>query len=448
MTAKSLTHAFVSAIADGTDATLVRSSSWNADHNLWLGFRSVLTTTDTLANGDHLCLITYSNPAAIAVALPAPSAPNFPLGWFVRLLNEGAGTVTVTAASQINGGTTLTLATGESVDIHGTGTPNYRAAKILASGVYAPLASPAFTGTPTAPTPTGGDNSTKIATTAFVAAAAGGGAIALGGRLTYVSTTALKFSPYQGNYIRLNGAFRQIPAAGIVGLGSTGVFVNGVAGQSLAANTTYWVFCFDNGGVLTADFRTGATHATSVTAGNEGVEILTGNDTRSLIGQCRSGAAAGVFLAPSANNISVLSWFNQRRIAGMGFFSADRSTAANVPTEINTEIRVNFLSWVDPVQIAVSGSVNNGSVAYSYSFLAIDATIIDGGTTVVAPSASWSYGIGASVSWTPTSEGWHTATIYGMAQSTTTATWGGSVAPATLSASQMTRCTVSAQLNG
>lgn len=32
----------------------------------------------------------------------------------------------------------------------------------------APLASPAFTGTPTAPTPTAGDNSTKVATTAFV----------------------------------------------------------------------------------------------------------------------------------------------------------------------------------------------------------------------------------------------------------------------------------------
>jgi hypothetical protein len=34
----------------------------------------------------------------------------------------------------------------------------------------APLASPAFTGTPTAPTPAAGDNSTKIATTAFVVA--------------------------------------------------------------------------------------------------------------------------------------------------------------------------------------------------------------------------------------------------------------------------------------
>lgn len=35
----------------------------------------------------------------------------------------------------------------------------------------APLASPTFTGTTAAPTPSGGDNSTKIATTAFVAAA-------------------------------------------------------------------------------------------------------------------------------------------------------------------------------------------------------------------------------------------------------------------------------------
>ena len=39
---------------------------------------------------------------------------------------------------------------------------------------YAPLASPVFTGTPTAPTATSGDSSTKLATTEFVTAAAGG----------------------------------------------------------------------------------------------------------------------------------------------------------------------------------------------------------------------------------------------------------------------------------
>lgn len=38
----------------------------------------------------------------------------------------------------------------------------------------APLASPAFTGSPTAPTPTAGDNSTKVATTAFVQEAISG----------------------------------------------------------------------------------------------------------------------------------------------------------------------------------------------------------------------------------------------------------------------------------
>lgn len=36
---------------------------------------------------------------------------------------------------------------------------------------YAPLASPTFTGNPTAPTPAAGDNDTSVATTAFVAAA-------------------------------------------------------------------------------------------------------------------------------------------------------------------------------------------------------------------------------------------------------------------------------------
>lgn len=42
-----------------------------------------------------------------------------------------------------------------------------------AASTYAPLASPTFTGTVSAPTPTSGDSSTKVATTAFVASAIG-----------------------------------------------------------------------------------------------------------------------------------------------------------------------------------------------------------------------------------------------------------------------------------
>ena len=59
----------------------------------------------------------------------------------------------------------------------------------------APLASPAFTGNPTAPTPTAGDNDTSVATTAFVTAAiaaagAGGGAPKFGTTATAIGTAA------------------------------------------------------------------------------------------------------------------------------------------------------------------------------------------------------------------------------------------------------------------
>jgi hypothetical protein len=51
-----------------------------------------------------------------------------------------------------------------------TGAVTLQLADVVGVG-GAPLAGPAFTGTPTAPTPTGGDNSTKLATTAYVTSA-------------------------------------------------------------------------------------------------------------------------------------------------------------------------------------------------------------------------------------------------------------------------------------
>lgn len=56
------------------------------------------------------------------------------------------------------------------------------------------LASPTFTGTPAAPTPTVGDNSTTLATTAFVAAALVGGGATPGWTLTYPGGTTSKIS--------------------------------------------------------------------------------------------------------------------------------------------------------------------------------------------------------------------------------------------------------------
>jgi len=70
---------------------------------------------------------------------------------------------------------------------------------------YAPLASPALTGNPTAPTQSSGDNSTKIATTAFVVSAVstgGGNYLSLtGGTLS----GSLKFAAYPSGYSTTGG---------------------------------------------------------------------------------------------------------------------------------------------------------------------------------------------------------------------------------------------------
>lgn len=62
----------------------------------------------------------------------------------------------------------------DSAPTSGSYNPVYSKGIYSALAVKAPLASPTFTGEPKAPTPTSGDDSTKIATTAFVQAALGG----------------------------------------------------------------------------------------------------------------------------------------------------------------------------------------------------------------------------------------------------------------------------------
>lgn len=80
--------------------------------------RAVTGTTDTILNSDCGDLVTFSNASAIAVTLPqAGASSQFAAGCRVRLLNKGAGTVTVTpTTSTIGGAASVTLETGEWLD--------------------------------------------------------------------------------------------------------------------------------------------------------------------------------------------------------------------------------------------------------------------------------------------------------------------------------------------
>jgi hypothetical protein len=93
---------------------------------------------------------------------------------------SGSAQVFITAAKEdfvaLEQGKTLTVS--NSLALAGTDGTTMTFPSVNAS--LAPLASPAFTGDPTAPTPAAGDNDTSIATTAFVTDAVATAVAALG----------------------------------------------------------------------------------------------------------------------------------------------------------------------------------------------------------------------------------------------------------------------------
>ena len=88
--------------------------------------RATTTTSEALANSDQNKLVTFSNGSAVAATIAqAGSGGNFAAGWVVSLKNLGAGTVTLTpATSTVDGAATVTLTTGQGLDLYSDGT-NY-----------------------------------------------------------------------------------------------------------------------------------------------------------------------------------------------------------------------------------------------------------------------------------------------------------------------------------
>lgn len=378
---KSLVHKFVSAVADGADATVVRPSNWNADHNFWLGTRAVTTTSDTIAHSDHLSLVTYNNASAIAVSLPAPASGNMPLGWKTTLKNIGAGVATVTGTG------------GATIQISGTANASYAlnsgdALEILSIGTAAYIG---------------------VLTAAPGAAAA---AVKFGGQLRYSSATALSFAPYKGNYLALNGAQVAIPSSGIVGLANTNVFVNAVAAQNLVASTLYYVYAFSNAGVLTADFSTTG-HATSAAIGNVGTEIKSGDDTRSLIGMIYTTVASQ--FADSPTQRFVRSWFNRQKVTLGNNFTAARANSSASMNEVNSEIRIFMVVWATDVVLAVFGGnawtsgSQGGWIAIGWDGVA-DANRWQGTVATDASAGSQGYSGATVVQSKSLSEGYHYVT--------------------------------------
>lgn len=161
--------------------------------------------------------------------------------------------------------------------------------------------------------------------------------------------------PYNGNKIIINGVSQTIPAAG-VSLAPTGL-TGGV----------YYIYAYMNGGTMTLEASATA-RATSTTAGNKGVAIKSGDDTRSLVGLVYSNSAA---FTDAYSGRLVLSWFNRRNITGRAWLTTNRSTTSTSISEINTEARVYFLTWADEAVYSSANGAASNSAAFQSTDMAI-----------------------------------------------------------------------------
>jgi microcystin-dependent protein len=104
-------------------------------------------------------------PSSAAAALGSHQHSTGDIVGLTAAINAAVAAVVAAAPTSLDTLNELAAALGDD--------PNFATTITNLIGLKAPLASPAFTGTPTAPTQAAGNNSTRLATTAFVAAAVG-----------------------------------------------------------------------------------------------------------------------------------------------------------------------------------------------------------------------------------------------------------------------------------
>lgn len=231
-------------------------------------------------------------------------------------------------------------------------------------------------------------------------------------RLSFVDATHLKLSPLNGSSLIIGGVTQQIPSAGVT-----------YTLSGLVASTLYYVYAYMNAGVMTLEVST-----TGHVTGTGGVEIKSGDATRTLVGMARTNGSTQ--FNDFATQRFVRSWFNDPGIDGLAWFSTGRAITSTTFVEINSEIRVEFLTWADDLVWFGGGGISTSTATTQLNSTvgAIDASAelgtysmgyVQGGT------GGTPFGFGKARK--GLGEGYHYATLFGKV-SAGTGTWSGGAA--------------------
>ena len=215
----------------------------------------------------------------------------------------------------------------------------------------------------------------------------------------------LRLSRKGGKLLTINGVHEVIPTSGVT-LSSSG----------LTPGTLYYIYAFMSSGTMMLEpHETG--HSTDTASG---IEIKTGDATRTLVGMVRP--VTGPAFADTASRRYVRSWYNRKPLSLRNKFTAARSTTSLTWAEVNTEIRCEFLVWGDEnadlglhSSIFVSTAGNRQGTA-----LTIDGVAIDASWTIEAiPNGTGAYPLAIRRVESGLSEGYHYATLAGIVSSGT-----------------------------
>lgn len=225
------------------------------------------------------------------------------------------------------------------------------------------------------------------------------------------SGSNLLLSPYNGNRLVINGQGQTIPSSGVT-----------LAPSALSTNTLYYIYAYMSGSTMVLE-ASATGHSTD---SSTGVEIKTGDATRTLVGMART--ITGPAWADTAAQRFVLSYFNRRPIYGTNAFTANRTRSVTSFAELNSEIRNEFLCWADTaVKFMANGSFQIATSGQgSQSAIGIDGTTAEDCITNAAATANNGIFPLAISHATTLSEGYHYATLLGLAEAGGTTWYGAS----------------------
>lgn len=224
----------------------------------------------------------------------------------------------------------------------------------------------------------------------------------------YLSTTDARLYPYGGNGLIIQGRQYRIPQTGL-----------SISRAGLSSGVTYYIYAKDDGAgnpVLESQLAGSAPHSTGV----DGVEIKTGDPSRSLVGMFWLGAGNFFLYTNSFKYLS--SWFNRRPVAviNSGF---SQSTGSTTPVAVTGDIGI--LSWAgDLLTGDYRGAASNTSVSAVASYLNLNGSSSFSASAICRNSGD-PYAIPNRIDLALVSDGPATCSVYG-STTTGTATFSGS----------------------